>query len=716
MQNFLSVVTKEFSFNRGRPLPFGATVERGGINFSIFARNATAVTLVIFLPGGEEIAAFPFDTKFNRTGDVWHAFLGGLDPAIEYAYRIDGPRSAPHSYDSGKLLADPYAFALNGRRLWGKQTTVTNDMFRRAVLVNHDYDWELDQPINRPLADSVIYELHVRGFTRDPSSHVAAPGTFRGLIEKIPYLQELGVTAVELLPVTEFDETDIDRLNPEDGSPLRNVWGYHPLSFFALKAAYAADSGSGSEIREFKDMVKAFHTAGIEVILDVVYNHSGEGDHRGPAYSFKGIDNSIYYMLDGDGCYRNYSGCGNTVNCNHPYVRHFILDSLRYWVTEMHVDGFRFDLASILGRDQTGHVLTSPPLLEQIALDPVLAKTKLIAEAWDAAGLYQVGSFPNWGRWAEWNGRFRDDVRRFVKGEPGMVGGLATRLAGSADLYQSGREPGHGINFVTSHDGFTLNDLVSYNAKHNRCNGEENNDGDNNNLSWNCGAEGPSNDAEIIALRERQERNFAVLLLLSRGVPMILAGDEFGRSQKGNNNAYCQDNAVSWLNWELLEKNRSLQRFFRLLITFRKEYALLRYDSFLVKNGYGPKLAWHGTQLGEPDWSDDSRSLAMHMSGRTQQGLAADMFLIANGDDKAKTFQLPLLEKQRWYRFVDTSRAGDAAITELENMQPLAEQQIYHVDSRSVVVLLAGKTDRRGGVNKSCVGGRNVRIPRRASP
>ena len=343
------------------------------------------------------------------------------------------------------------------------------------------------------------------------------------------------MTAVELLPVTEFDELESDRVNPEGGTPLYNFWGYHPLSFFALKAAYAADKIPGGEVNEFKDMVKALHSAGIEIILDVVYNHTGEGDHRGPAYSLKGIDNKVYYMLGDDGSYMNFSGCGNTVNCNHPFVRSFILESLRYFVMEMHVDGFRFDLASILGRDQSGHVLANPPLLEQIAGDPVLANTKLIAEAWDAAGLYQVGSFPNWGRWAEWNGRFRDDIRCFVRGDPGMAGNMATRLAGSSDLYQLGREPSHGINFITCHDGFTLNDLVSYSGKHNLANGENNADGDNNNHSWNCGIEGVTEDQAILALRDRQVRNFATLLILSRGVPMILAGDEIGRSQNGNN-------------------------------------------------------------------------------------------------------------------------------------------------------------------------------------
>ena len=613
---FLSLMTDDFSFQRGHALPFGTTIERGGINFSIYARHATSVTLVFFIPGEkQEIAAFPLDNKINRTGDVWHVFVAGLNPGVDYAYEIDGPKTLPHRYNVNQILADPYAIALNGRTTWANPKPL-NTPFRRAVLVNNEYDWEFDQPINRPLADSIIYELHVRSFTQDHSSNVGNPGTFRGLIEKIPYLVDLGITAVELLPITEFDELDNDRVNPDTGAVLRDLWGYHPLSFFAIKSGYATGNLPGSEINEFKGMVKALHAAGIEVILDVVYNHSGEGDHRGPTYSFKGIDNSTYYMLQEDGSYMNFSGCGNTINCNQPYVRNFIMDSLRYWVMEMHVDGFRFDLASILGRDQQGKVLDSPPLLEQIAGDPVLASTKLIAEAWDAAGLYQVGSFPNWGRWAEWNGHFRDDIRRFVKGDPGMVGRLASRLAGSSDLYQFGRDPGHGINFVTSHDGFTLHDLVSYNEKHNLANGEGNGDGDNNNLSWNCGTEGETDDSSINNLRERQVRNFTTILLMSRGVPMVLAGDEIGRTQRGNNNSYCQDNDISWLNWNGLTENKSLYRFFRLLIAFRKSHELLRHDSFTIKDGLGLQIEWHGTQLNSPDWSFDSRSIAAHMFGR----------------------------------------------------------------------------------------------------
>jgi len=685
---FLSSITGTFGFHRGQALPFGSTIKLGGINFSIYARHATAVTLVFFLPGNDrEIATFSLDNKINRTGDVWYVFIAGLKEGLEYAYKMDGPQSHRHRYDGNLLLADPYATTLNGRSTWALPVS-TKTLFRSAVLIHKEYDWESDQPINRPLADSIIYEMHVRSFTQDPSSNVVQPGTFRGVIEKIPYLVELGITTVEILPITEFDELDNDRTNPETGAALSNLWGYHPLSFFAIKAGYSAGKAPGCEIDEFKDMVKALHKAGIDVILDVVYNHSGEGDHRGPSYSLKGIDNNTYYTLTEDGSYMNFSGCGNTINCNHPYVRHFILDSLRYWVTELHVDGFRFDLASILGRDQQGMVLDSPPLLEQIADDPVLASTKLIAEAWDAAGLYQVGSFPNWGRWAEWNGHFRDDIRRFVKGDPGMVGKLANRLSGSSDLYQFGREPGHGVNFVTSHDGFTLQDLVSYNEKHNLGNGEGNCDGDNNNYRWNCGAEGESDDPKVIHLRERQVRNLVTLLFMSRGVPMILSGDEMGRTQHGNNNSYCQDNTISWINWQSLEENQSLYRFFRLLIAFRKQHDLLGHDSFTLKNGIGLKIDWHGQQLGKPNWEDESRSIAAHMFGRSEKNEVEDFYLIANAHYEDSQFTLPYLSHKKWYRFVDTSLAGDAAILDQDNLEKVTDQYHYQVLARSVVVLI----------------------------
>ena len=485
-----SPIPSQYRISRGQPLPLGATLKPNGVNFAVFSRNGTSVTLVLVLPGkSRSRLEFPLDSRFNRTGDIWHAFIAGIDRGIEYGYRVEkspNPDSHVHRFDGRLVLLDPYAKALSGGSQWGEtlhlrtaRTSVRKAKSRHGLMVEDSFDWGLDQPLNVHLADSIIYEMHVRGFTRHSSSHVACPGTFRGIIEKIPFLKELGITAVELMPVAEFEEMDNPRSNPLTGESLTNYCGYQPISFFALKAGYASNISEWGHINDFKSMVRALHEAGIEIILDVVFNHTAEGDERGPTVSFRGFDNSVYYMIDPrSGAYANYSGCGNTLNCNHPVVRSLILDALRYWVTEMHVDGFRFDLASILGRASDGSVLSNPPLLERIAGDPVLANTKLIAEAWDAAGLYQVGSFPNWGRWAEWNGKFRDDVRRFVRGDAGMVPLLATRLAGSADLYQgSGRAPYHSINFVTSHDGFTLADLVSYNQKNNLANGEDNLDG-----------------------------------------------------------------------------------------------------------------------------------------------------------------------------------------------------------------------------------------------
>ena len=483
-QRLLRILGPDFAVVRGHPLPYGATARRDGINFSIFSKHATGVRLVVSLPGdGDSVLELPLDPEYNRTGDVWHVLLKGLDPGVEYGYRLErSPNDEPiiHRYDPSKVVIDPYGKSVAGLEGWGRGTGRFGRLERlRSRVVDEEFDWGIEHPLRIPLADSVIYELHVRGFTRQPSSGVAHPGTYLGLVEKIPYLKELGVTAVELMPVTEFEECENLPRNPVTGERLLNLWGYQPVSFFAPKASYAAARGPSGALREFKEMVKAFHHAGIEVILDMVFNHSGEGDERGATSSFRGLDNATYYMLDPKtGRYLNYSGCGNTLNCNHPVVRFMILTALRYWVTEMHVDGFRFDLASILGRGRDGEVLPNPPLLETIAADPVMADVKLIAEAWDAAGLYQVGSFPSWGRWAEWNGRYRDDLRRFVKGDPGMVPYLATRLAGSSDLYRgSGRAPWHSVNFVTCHDGFTLRDLVSYNEKHNLENGEGNRDG-----------------------------------------------------------------------------------------------------------------------------------------------------------------------------------------------------------------------------------------------
>ncbi len=689
----LDAVTTDFAVQRGRPLPFGVSNQAGDVNFAVFSRHATALSLVLFRPGDlEPMMEFPLDPKINRTGDVWHICLQGLVAGFEYGYRVarvTDDDSPVHRFDDQQVLLDPYARAVSGPSLWRAATRKASQAGNwRGLLVDDNFDWEFDQPLNHHLADSVIYEMHVRGFTRHDSANVAHPGSFRGIIEKIPYLQKLGITAVELLPVTEFDEADNYRKNPLTGESLHNFWGYHPLSFFAPKAAYAVAMTVGAQVNEFKEMVKALHAAGIEVILDMVFNHTGEGNEEGRTLSLRGLDNNVYYILDQkSGNYANYSGCGNTVNCNHPVVRDLIIDALCYWVTEMHVDGFRFDLASILGRGSNGEVLTNPPLLERIAGNPVLANTKLIAEAWDAAGLYQVGTFPNFGRWAEWNGKFRDDIRRFVRGDKGMVPVLATRLSGSSDLYQdNGRAPYHSINFVTSHDGFTLADLVSYKTKHNEANGEYGADGDDNNFSANYGVEGPSDDPTISTLREQQLRNFATLLILAHGVPMLLAGDEMSRSQKGNNNGWCQDNEISWLNWTNLERNRDQFQFFRNLIAFRQHHALLRPRHFEGEENGERSLAWHGTRLGKVDWSEKSHSLGMHLQGHRDE---AEIYLITHAAEEAAYFALPTSNKQApWRRFVDTALVVEQASCVPGEELEVADQLSYLVQGRSVVVLV----------------------------
>ncbi|HUI84157.1 MAG TPA: glycogen debranching protein GlgX [Candidatus Binatia bacterium] len=676
---------------RGVPLPLGATVARHGVNFSIFSSHATACTLVLFQPGAEDpYVEYVLDPHSNRTGQVWHVFVEGLDAGVQYGYRFDmqpNPDPRVNRFNPAQVLLDPYARALSHGSAWGAYKPGKRP-YRNALLVEDRFDWEHDQPLNIPLADSVIYEMHVRSFTQHPSSGVAHPGTFAGLIEKIPYLKELGVTAVELLPVNEFEESDTDRANPFTGEPLLNLWGYQPTAFFAPNTAYSSARGQGEEIREFRRMVRAMHRAGIEVILDVVFNHTAEGDQHGPTWSFRGIDNSTYYILEPEtGKYVNYSGCGNTVNCNNPVVRDFIVDCLRYWVMEMHVDGFRFDLASILGRGQDGAVLKNPPLLESLAYDPVLANTKTIAEAWDAAGLYQVGSFPSWGRWAEWNGIFRDDIRRFVKGEAGMTSALATRLVGSPDLYlTSARAPYHSINFITCHDGFTLRDLVSYNEKHNLANGDSNRDGADTNYSWNCGAEGGSDDPAINALRLQQQKNFTAILLVSHGVPMILAGDELGRTQQGNNNAYCQDNDISWVDWRMADSNAGLLRFFRLMVAFRKRCPLLRRDSFQLNGECGFHITWHGVKRMKPDWGHESRSLAMQLTELHDGELRDDLHVIANAWSGDLEFELPLIGEHEWFRIVDTAQPSPRDIADDGQEFPLLSQESYLVKAHSVAI------------------------------
>jgi isoamylase len=515
----------ELTLSTGSPLPFGISFQPNGVNFSLFSKNATAVTLNLFLPkDSEPIYEIPLDPEINKTGDVWHIFVENISDGLHYAYNVDGPfdQEKGHHFDSKKLVIDPYARALSSNSEWGTDEKMP---LRGILLKPASLDWEKDKPPNIPMEEMIIYEMHVRGFTRDPSSRISHPGTFLGVIEKIPHLKALGINVVELLPIHAFNECENILINPKTKERLFNYWGYSTINFFAPMNKYATDKHQA--IREFRAMVSALHKAGIEIILDVVFNHTAEGGENGPTISFKGIEHSIYYMLGAKGELLNFSGCGNTFNCNHPVARELIRTSLRYWVSEMHVDGFRFDLASILGRATDGTPLSSPPLLELIALDPVLANTKLIAEAWDAGGLYQVGSFPSWGVWAEWNGKYRDVVRRFIKGTPNMTGAFVTAICGSSDLYSKGRTPAHSINFITAHDGFSLADLVAYNEKHNLENGENNRDGNNQNDSWNCGTEGPTDNKKILELRERQMRNFHVALMVSLGVQMILMGDEY---------------------------------------------------------------------------------------------------------------------------------------------------------------------------------------------
>ncbi len=553
----------------------GATAIPGGVNFTVYSHSATSIELLLFhRECSEPYAVIPFPEHY-RIGNVYAMIVFKLNiEEFEYAYRVDGPYEPERGliFDRTKYLLDPYAKAVTGQSAWGKSPP--HGQHYRARVVKDDFDWGSTRQPLIPMEDLIIYELHVRGFTKDPSSGVANPGTFAGLMEKLPYLESLGVNAVELMPIFEFDEM-LD-YREVDGRKLYNYWGYNTVSFFSPNTSYTASTEYNREGNELKRFIQACKQKGIEVYLDVVFNHTAEGNEMGPFFSFKGFDNNIYYLLTPQGRYYNFSGCGNTLNCNHPIVHQMILDCLRYWVTTYRVDGFRFDLASILGRDESGAPMVSPPLLQTMAFDPILGDVKLIAEAWDAGGLYQVGSFPAWNRRAEWNGRYRDDMRRYIKGDGGLAQAAALRMSGSKDLYDTEARRNASVNFLTCHDGFTLHDLFTYNGKHNEANGWRNTDGANDNNSWNCGVEGETDDPEVNALRQRLMRNAFALLMCSRGTPMFLAGDEFGNTQFGNNNAYCQDNITSWLDWSLLEKNQGLFRFFQYMIRFRKEHRVLR--------------------------------------------------------------------------------------------------------------------------------------------
>jgi isoamylase len=640
------------------PVPFGAQVVERGVQFTLCSRFATRVWLMLFdaPDAAQPFAEYELTPDRHRIGDIWHIHVQDARPGQFYLYRMEGqtPPGIPNFYDPNQWLLDPYALAVARPGTWASKEGLTpgkplrsGPLFPKGVIVRDDFDWSEDHTPRIPLADTIIYEAHLRGFTAHPSSHVKHPGTYRGFIEKIPYLQDLGITAVEFLPVQEFNEMEYF-LENGPRRDLRNFWGYSTLAFFAPNGRYAAGGSYGEQVREFQEMVLALHKAGIEVILDVVFNHTAEGGNGGPTYSFRGIDNSIYYMMDNQkGTYLNFSGCGNTVNGNHPVVRSFIMNCLRYWVLHMHVDGFRFDLASVLTRGPNGELLPNPPIVEQIAEDPALRDTKIIAEAWDAAGTYQVGNFPN-ERWSEWNGLFRDDVRRFWRGDSGTLGRFASRLTGSADLYEKrGQLPTKSINFVTCHDGFTLNDLVSYENKHNEANCENNRDGENHNFSCNGGVEGPTNNPAILAMRRRRQKNFFAALFLAVGVPMFPAGDELSRTQFGNNNAYCQDNEISWLNWDDLPQHRDLFEFVKRLIAFRKAHPCLRRTRFFKGPQPGAAEAdilWFGPRGYAPDWDKDS-AVACLINGRREfTGAAQDddhLFMVFNAGPENHLFFLP---------------------------------------------------------------------------
>jgi glycogen operon protein len=686
----------KISTHTGESAPLGATLCHGGVNFSIFSRHASRVELLLFDRDNDTQPAqvIPFNPFTNRTYFYWHLFVPSLNVGQIYAYRVGGPfdPASGMRFNSNKVLLDPYSKGVAVPDGYSRNAAVhagdnAATAMKSLVIDPAVYDWEGDRPLRRPSSRTIVYEMHVRGFTHHPNSGVSLEkrGTYAGLIEKIPYLQKLGVTAVELLPVFQFDAQDC----PEG---LVNYWGYAPVSFFAPHQAYSSQPNGTGPVDEFRDMVKALHTAGIEVILDVVFNHTAEGDGSGPTLSFKGVDNSTYYILEHERSrYANFSGTGNTLNANHPIVRRMILDSLRYWVREMHVDGFRFDLASILARDSSGHPLANPPVIWDIESNPSLAGTKMIAEAWDAGGLYQVGSFIG-DSWKEWNGRFRDDVRSFFRGESGSVRRVADRIVGSPEIYgHKEREAEQSVNFITCHDGFTLNDLVSYDQKHNEANEEDNRDGSNDNRSWNCGVEGPTNDLAIERLRNRQVKNFLTVTMLSLGVPMILMGDEVRRTQHGNNNAYCQDTEVSWMDWGLLEKHADVHRFVRLLIQrrlLRQTGPELERKSLnqLIKEA---KKVWHGVKLNRPDWSDHSHSLAFSAEIRREKLL---FYLILNPYWESLVFELIPRDNSQgpWRRWIDTTLDSPQDICEWRDASQVITDT-YCAGPRSTVVLFADR-------------------------
>lgn len=675
-----------FQVRPGFFLDFGATVIPGGVNFTIQSHKATSCELLLFHREAEEpFAVLPFPDNY-RIGFCYSMIVFGLDiEEFEYAYRLDGPYDEKMGlrFDRTKVLLDPYARAVTGQSHWGHKNNPQHGY--RARVVHSNFDWGQQRHTSIPMEDLIIYELHVRGYTKDASSGVKHPGTFDGLKEKIPYLKGLGVNAVELMPVFEFDEMRDARLIDEN--LLLDFWGYNPVSFFAPNTSYSSSKEYNREGMELKSLIKELHDQNMEVILDVVFNHTAEGNEFGPSFSFKGFDNQIYYMLTPDGHYYNFSGCGNTLNCNHPVVQNMILDCLRYWVIEYRVDGFRFDLASILGRNEDGTPLHQPPLLRSLAFDSILGNVKLIAEAWDAGGLYQVGSFPSWKRWAEWNGRYRDDMRRFLKGDDFLSQAAARRITGSPDLYDPvfrGRNAS--VNFLTCHDGFTLYDLYSYNEKHNEANGWGNTDGADDNNSWNCGVEGDTTDPSVLALRRKMMMNACAVLMCSRGTPMFLAGDEFADTRYGNNNPYCQDNLISWLDWSLLEKNRALYEFFRYMIHFRKAHACIRKDLEPSYLGF-PSMSLHGLTPWKPDLPESSHTACVLFSGYDDSLHKEDLvFLAVNTHWCSAALTLPRLpDGYTWKIAVNTGDKKQQTFTDSEI--PAAGSSVL-LGERSVIVFV----------------------------
>ena len=697
---------EESEIQAGNPLPIGGSHQQGdGVNFVLFSRHATRVRLELYQRPDDSSPTriIDLDPRVHRTGDVWHVWVRGIAVGQLYGYRIEGPYQPEdgHRFNPHKLLLDPYARAIAGVKDWDfsaargydssskltdlSYSTVDNaGTTPKCIFVPDLFDWETDSPPKHSASDTVIYETHVRGFTIHPSSKAERPGTFIGLTEKIPYLKDLGVTAIELMPVLEFNENELQILNPVTGEKLKNYWGYNPVAYFAPKQSYSFEGSRWRQTVEFREMVKAFHRAGIEVILDIVLNHTAESNELGPTICLRGVENSIFYMLQENHrrYYKDFTGVGNTVNANHPVVREFVRNVLRYWVMDMHIDGFRFDLASVLGRDEHGNIRCDAPLLEGIAEDPILRDVKIIAEAWDAGGAYQVGSFSS-KRWTEWNGRFRDDVRRFWVGDAGMIGPFASRICGSSDLYQkSCKGPASSLNFVTCHDGFTMNDLVSYNQKHNNENGEFSRDGSDFNYSDNCGVEGPSQDPGVERMRNRMIKNFLLSLFISRGVPMLLGGDEFRRTQRGNNNAYCQDNEVSWFDWSLLETHDEIHRFTRGMIAFRRAHLVLRAENF-----YSDKdIKWFAPNGAIPDWMDPrQKSFACLILGKTEP----DLFILFNADTTSVDFSIPVLPPGKMWRLaVDTSRSAPDDLHDSGKEPSMQGQLNYRLEPRSSAILL----------------------------